>query len=77
MYGYTTSQKVAAISMLVSIVLYFGANSGLKQNVFIYFFGIALTMLIVGNDQLIIDFLFMNDRAFEYEPHYENWQKRR
>ena len=49
MYGFSTSQSVAAISMLVSIVLYFGANSGLKQNAFIYFFGIALTMLIVGN----------------------------
>ena len=49
MYGFSTSQSMAAISMLVSIVLYFGANSGLKQNAFIYFFGIALTMLIVGN----------------------------
>ena len=24
-----------------------------------------------------IDVMFMNDRAFEYEPHYENWMKRR
>ena len=53
MFGYSTSQSFLVISMLVSIVLYFGANSGLKQNAFIYFFGIALTLLVVGNHQLI------------------------
>jgi hypothetical protein len=23
-----------------------------------------------------IDLLFMNDLTFDYEPHYENWQKK-
>ena len=23
-----------------------------------------------------VDLLFMNERTFEYEPHYENWSKR-
>lgn len=48
MFGLSTSKSVAAITMLVSIVLYFGANSGLKQNAFIFVFAVALTILIVG-----------------------------
>ena len=52
MFGMTTSQSVASIVLLVSIVFYFAANTGLKQNAFIYIFAIALTMLIVGRDFL-------------------------
>lgn len=50
MYGLSSSQTVSSVIILVSIVFYFAANNGLKQNVFLYFFAIALTMLIVGID---------------------------
>jgi hypothetical protein len=46
--GFSTSQWAAVIAIIVSIVFYFAANSGLKQNAFLYVFGIALTVLIVG-----------------------------
>lgn len=49
MFGISTSQAIAAIVILVSIVFYFAANSGLKQNAFIFVFSVALTVLIVGN----------------------------
>ena len=49
MFGLTTSQSVASITILASIIFYFAATNGLKQNAFIYIFSIAVTMLIVGN----------------------------
>lgn len=44
----TTSQSIAAIAILASIVLYFAANTGSQQNAFIFIFAISLLMLIVG-----------------------------
>ena len=70
MYGLTTSQTIAFIIILVTIVLYFAANTGSKQCAWIFFFSIAVTILVVGKYILMVDFLFMNDKAFEYEPHY-------
>lgn len=49
MYGLSTSQWVSSLTILTSIVFYFCANTGLKQNAFLYIFAIALTVLIVGN----------------------------
>jgi inner membrane protein involved in colicin E2 resistance len=46
--GFTTSQWIASVSLVVSIVFYFAATSGLKQNAFLFFFGVALTVLVVG-----------------------------
>ncbi len=76
MYGLTTSQSIAAISILVTIVFYFAANSGLKQNAWIFLFAVAVTVLVVGKSLNNADFLFMDEKTFEYEPHYENWQKK-
>ncbi len=70
MFGLTTSQSIASVLLLVFIVLYFAANTGTKQNAFIYMFAIALVVLIVGIEFLKIDCLFMNDRTFDYEPQY-------
>lgn len=75
MFGMTTSQAIAAITILVSIVLYFAANTGSQQNAFIFLLAIALLMLIVGTPFSYTDVMFMNNKSFEYEPHYENWQK--
>lgn len=76
--GFTTSQWISSLVLVASIIFYFGANTGIKQNAFLYVFGVALTVLVVGKVFIINkDFLFMNERGFEYEPHYDNWQKRR
>jgi hypothetical protein len=76
--GFTTSQWITSVVLIASLIFYFGANSGIKQNAFLYVFGVALTVLVVGKVFIINkDFLFMNERSFEYEPHYDNWQKRR
>lgn len=48
MFGLSTSQSIASVLILVFIVLYFAANNGLKQNAFIYMFGLAVVVLIVG-----------------------------
>ena len=48
MFGLSGCQSISAITILTSIVFYFAANDGLKQNAFIYVFSIALTLLIVG-----------------------------
>lgn len=47
--GFTTSQWVSSIVLIASIIFYFGANTGIKQNAFLYVFGVALTVLVVGN----------------------------
>ena len=47
--AFTTSQYITSIVIVASIIFYFAANTGLKQNAFLYVFGIALTVLIVGN----------------------------
>lgn len=49
MFGLTTSQSIASVLLLVFIVFYFAANTGSKQNAFIYMFSITLIVLIVGN----------------------------
>lgn len=49
MFGLSTSQSTASILILVFIVLYFAANTGIMQNAFIYCFVIAGIVLIVGN----------------------------
>lgn len=49
MYGLTTSQSIAAITILATIVLYFAANTPLKQNAWIFFFAVAVICLVVGN----------------------------
>lgn len=49
MFGLTTSQSIASVLLVVFIVFYFAANTGTKQNAFIYMFAIALVVLIVGN----------------------------
>ena len=48
MFGLSCSQSTAAIVMLASIVLYFAANTTLKQNAFIFLFAVTLTIIIVG-----------------------------
>jgi hypothetical protein len=53
MFGLTTSQSIASVLLLVFIVMYFAANSGIKQNAFIYLFATTLIVLIVGKFRLI------------------------
>lgn len=48
MFGLTTSQSIAVIILVCTIVFYFAANTGIKQNAFLYIFIITLTVLIVG-----------------------------
>lgn len=48
MFGLSTSQSTAVIVMLASVVMYFAANNGLKQNAFLFVFTVALTILVVG-----------------------------
>lgn len=48
MFGLSYSQSITAYVMLASIIMYFGANTGLKQNAFIFVFAVALTIMIVG-----------------------------
>lgn len=51
--GYTTSQWISTTVIIISIIFYFAANNTLKQNAFLYVFGIALTVLVVGIDFVI------------------------
>jgi hypothetical protein len=53
--GFTTSQWITTIVLVASIIFYYGANSGIKQNAFLYVFGVALTVLVVGK-------FFLNNR---------------
>lgn len=64
MFGLSTSQSIAAVLLLAFIICYFAANSGIKQNAFIYLFSITLIVLIVGNIYDYVDCLFMNDKTF-------------
>ncbi len=63
--GFTTSQWISSIAVVVSIIFYFAARTGLQQNAFLYLFGISLLVLVVGKIFFfILDLLFMNERAF-------------
>lgn len=46
--GFTTSQWISSIVVVASIIFYFAARTGLQQNAFLYVFGVALVVLIVG-----------------------------
>jgi hypothetical protein len=46
--GFTTSQWISSIVIVASIIFYFAARTGLQQNAFLYVFGVALVVLIVG-----------------------------
>lgn len=46
--GFTTSQWISSLVLVASIIFYFAANTGIKQNAFLYVFGVALTVLVVG-----------------------------
>ncbi len=48
MFGLTTSQSIASVLILVFIVMYFAANTGLMQNAFIFCFIVTVTVLVVG-----------------------------
>ena len=50
MFGLSTSQSVSSIALLFLVVFYFAANTSAIQNAAIFFFSIALIMLIVGTD---------------------------
>lgn len=60
MFGMSTSQSIAVVLIVVFIVFYFAANTGLMQNAFIFLFAIAGIVLIVGN-------YFLLFRLFIYE----------
>jgi ABC-type nickel/cobalt efflux system permease component RcnA len=71
MFGLTTSQSIASVLILVFIIFYFAANSGIQQNAFIYLLATTIIVLIVGTYFIYdLDCLFMNDKAFDYEPQY-------
>jgi len=46
--SFTTSQWISSIVLVASIVFYFAARTGQQQNAFLYVFGVALVVLIVG-----------------------------
>lgn len=46
--GFTTSQWISSIVLVASIIFYFAARTGQQQNAFLYVFGVALVVLIVG-----------------------------
>lgn len=73
---YSLSQKIEVIVMIASIILYFCGLTYSQQNVWSFFFSVALICFIVGKIDNYVDMLFMKDTTFEYEPHYENWQKK-
>ncbi len=76
MYGFTTSQSIEIVVLIVSIIMYYAVNYYSQQNAWSFVFAVALLCLIVGNSDVIIDMLFMKDTTFDYEPHYENWQRK-
>jgi hypothetical protein len=76
MGGYSMSQKIEIIVMIASIILYFAVTTYAQQNIWSFFFAVALICFIVGRNHNYVDMLFMKDTTFEYEPHYENWQKK-
>ncbi len=62
--------------MIASIILYFCVTTYAQQNIWSFFFAVALICFIVGKIHSYVDMLFMKDTTFDYEPHYENWQKK-
>jgi hypothetical protein len=56
--AFTTSQWISSIAVVVSIIFYFAARTGSQQNAFLYVFGVALVVLIVGN------FFVLSRRSF-------------
>ena len=53
MFGFTTSQTIEIIVMVVSIILYYCVIYSWQQNVWSFFFSVALVCLIVGNSTTI------------------------
>jgi len=47
--GFTTSQWISTVVLVASIIFYFAARTGSQQNAFLYVFGVALLVLVVGN----------------------------
>lgn len=76
MLGMTSSQSIAMVVLVASIILYFCQLTNWQQNVWSFFFAVALLCLIVGKGCDYSDMLFMKDTTFDYEPHYENWQRK-
>ena len=76
MYGFTTSQSIEIVVLIVSIIMYYCVNYYSQQNAWSFVFAVALLCLIVGIYDVMIDMLFMKDSTFDYEPHYENWQRK-
>jgi len=52
MAGYTTSQWVEIVVLVISVVMYYAQLTVWQQDAWIYIFSIALTCLIVGNQCL-------------------------
>ena len=46
--AFTTSQWISSMVLVASIIFYFAARTGLQQNAFLYVFGVALLVLVVG-----------------------------
>ena len=55
------------ISLIVFVVLYFAAAD--TQIAVMFILGIILSGVL-----LMVDLLFLDDKAFAYEPYYETWK---
>ena len=49
MFGYTTSQTIEIVAIVVSLIFYFCGLTYAQQNAWLFIFGTALLCLIVGN----------------------------
>ena len=52
MLGLTSSQTIATVVLVASVVLYYCQLTNWQQNVWIFFFAVALLCLIVGKHNL-------------------------
>lgn len=53
MLGLTSSQSIATVVLVASIILYYCQLTNWQQNVWIFFFAVALLCLIVGIHPII------------------------
>lgn len=72
--SFTFSQKVESIAVIIFIILYFAAAEASIATMFIFGIIVSGCLLMVGESFSYLDLMFMDDKAFYYEPYYETWK---
>lgn len=74
MVKFSFSQWVESILAAVSLILYFATGDQVIGVAFLMILIVSITILVVGKPNANSDLMFMDDKAFFYEQHYENWR---